>query len=78
MFGSASVVMFPVWLAIALLLPLPAARAAALVRQNRRRRVGHCRRCGYDLRATPGRCPECGEVAPTHPTVVLDGTSGAH
>ena len=33
-----------------------------LIATNRRRKEGQCLACGYDLRATPDRCPECGEV----------------
>jgi hypothetical protein len=50
----------PYW-ALALLFAMaPALRWLAIVRRRRRRRKEFCARCGYDLRATPNRCPECG------------------
>ena len=42
--------------------PLPVIYAALGLRRRRRILRGLCPVCGYDLRATPGRCPECGAV----------------
>jgi hypothetical protein len=37
-------------------------RLRLVVLKKRRSLSGLCRNCGYDLRATPQRCPECGTV----------------
>jgi hypothetical protein len=50
----------PHWSAVAVAALLPALR---LFRVRRHRGAGVCRRCGYDLRATPGRCSECGLIS---------------
>jgi hypothetical protein len=51
----------PCWFLVGLFAALPLRRARSLWKQWRRR-AGLCATCGYDLRATPHRCPECGNV----------------
>jgi hypothetical protein len=53
----------PYWSIILPAAIAPAARAARRFRRRRAIRPGLCPMCGYDLRATPDRCPECGTNA---------------
>ena len=57
-------VVFPYWF-LALLTGSPfllrlTQLTARAVRKRHRRTRGLCHRCGFDLRASPDRCPECG------------------
>jgi hypothetical protein len=52
----------PLWFFAGFFAILPALRIGRYVRRRREGRRGLCSCCGYDLRATPERCPECGAV----------------
>jgi hypothetical protein len=53
----------PIWFLVLLAAILPAVWLVLAVRRRSRGTPGFCRKCGYDLRASPERCPECGTPA---------------
>jgi len=62
----------PQWFAIPLNSILPIAWAFRWERRRRGRiavKRHLCAACGYDLRATPDRCPECGAITDASPSI---------
>jgi hypothetical protein len=58
------VLQLPLWLFAIVFLAGPAYVFSLRMRTRRRARAGRCAACGYDLRASPERCPECGTLTP--------------
>ena len=61
---------FPLWSVALTTAVLPALWIRRVRRDRtlrRRANAGQCPSCGYDLRATPERCPECGRVPAAPP-----------
>jgi hypothetical protein len=54
----------PFWFLLLLVLVLLAASLYILCRHRRRKAAGHCLNCGYDLRESKDKCPECGSSIP--------------
>ena len=57
--GNSSIWFIPHWLGLVVCSILPL-RRLWIGWGSRRVIAGQCPKCGYDLRATPDRCPECG------------------
>jgi hypothetical protein len=60
--GRYVVFSLPYWFIVLSFAAMPSIWTYRRLRPRPTRRRGYCSKCGYDLRATPDRCPECGAV----------------
>ena len=51
----------PLWILTVIFSAYPVYFLTPLHRLRKRKKLGLCLSCGYDLRASKERCPECGE-----------------
>jgi len=58
--GSDMQLVLPMWPITTLALIIVTVSFSVAFRQRKRKKLGLCLKCGYDLRASKDRCPECG------------------
>lgn len=75
-FRSSTIVITPDWAIFVVVVALPAIRIARWVRRRRRVARGRCAICGYDLRASHDRCPECGKPMESGKRIAPDESNG--
>ena len=67
----------PWWFVLGILAVLPVVGGRRMLRHRcprRRKQQGLCSVCGYDLRASAHRCPECGTAVPQTPADTTNAT----
>ena len=62
--SESSMIMIPLWLVFLIFCGVftTCRWLSTKLLHQQRRRTGLCAACGYDIRATPDRCPECGQA----------------
>ncbi len=69
-------VILPLWIPTVLFASILWFSFVPLRRRRKRKKLGLCLKCGYDLRASKERCPECGKEFDSELITTADGDCG--